>query len=95
MKVIRLNNDKIQWTTIKGTGFRYILTSTGRVFSGKHGDYLKLQERNFYFYVRLQYENEKKPRNVSIYSLLKEYFPDSLKHKEYYFNIERYKEIYG
>ena len=95
MKVIRLNNDKIQWTTIKGTGFRYILTSTGRVFSGKHGDYLKLQERNFYFYVRLQYENEKKPRNVSIYSLLKEYFPNSLKHKEYYFNIERYKEIYG
>ena len=89
-----MNNDKIQWTTIKGTGFRYILTSTGRVFSGKHGDYLKLQERNFYFYVRLQYDNEKKPRNVSIYSLLKEYFPDSLKHTEYYKNIERWKEIY-
>ena len=90
-----MNKDKIEWTTIKGTGFRYILTSRGRVFSGKHGDYLKLQERNFYFYVRLQYDNEKKPKNISIYSLLKEYFPNSLQHKEYYFNKERYKEIYG
>ena len=95
MKVIRLNDDKIQWTFIKNTQNRYLITSTGRVFSGKHGDYLKLQERSFYYYVRIQFNGEKKPRNVSIYSLLKEYFQDSLKHKEYYFNTERYKEIYG
>ena len=90
-----MNNDKIQWAPIKETGFRYILTSTGRVFSGKHSDYLKLQERGFYYYVRIQFNGDKKPKNVSIYSLLKEYFPQSLKHKEYYYNIERYKEIYG
>ena len=95
MKVIRLNNDKIQWTFIKNTQNRYLITSTGRVFSGKHSDYLKLQERGFYYYVRIQFNGDKKPRNVSIYSLLKEYFSDSLKHKEYYFNTERYKEIYG
>ena len=93
--MIRLNNDKIQWTTIKGCGFRYILTSSGRVFSAKHGDYLKLQERGFYYYVRIQFNGDKKPKNVSLYSLLKTYFPESLSHKEYYFNTERYKEIYG
>ena len=90
-----MNNDKIQWTFIKNTQNRYLITSTGMVFSGKHSDYLKLQERGFYYYVRIQFNGDKKPRNVSIYSLLKEYFPHSLKHKEYYFNVERYKEIYG
>ena len=90
-----MNNDKIQWTFIKNTQNRYLITSTGRVFSGKHSDYLKLQERGFYYYVRIQFNGDKKPKNTSIYSLLKEYFPDSLKHKEYYFNTERYKEIYG
>ena len=44
--------ENIKWCFIKNSGFRYIVLSNGRVFSGKHGDYLKLQERNFYYYVR-------------------------------------------
>ena len=88
-------NNKIQWTFIDGTEHRYILTSTGRVFSGKHGDYLKPSLKNFYYYVRLQFIGDSKPKNISIYKLLSIYFPESLKHKEYYFNTERYKEIYG
>ena len=80
---------------IKNTQKRDVITSTGRVFSGKHGDYLKLQESDFYYYVRIQFNGDKKPKNISIYSLLKEYFPDSLKHTEYYKNIKRWKEIYG
>ena len=85
----------IKWCFIQGMSFKYILTSNGRVFSAKHGDYLKLQERNFYYYVRIQFNGDKKPKNVSIYKLLNTYFPESLEHKEYYFNVKRWKEIYG
>ena len=90
-----MENESIKWCFIRNTKSRYIITSNGRVFSGKHGDYLKLQERNFYYYVRIQLDGDKKPRNISIYSLLKDYFPESLEHKEYYFNVKRWKEIYG
>lgn len=88
-------NNKIQWTFIYGTENKYILTSTGRVFSGKHGDYLKPNEKNFYYYVKIQFLGDKKPKNISIYKLLSIYFPESLKHKEYYKNVERWTEIYG
>ena len=85
----------IEWTFIDGTQHKYIITNTGRVFSGKHGDYLKPTEKNFYYYVRIQFLGDKKPRNISIYKLLSIYFPNSLEHTEYYKNIKRWKEIYG
>ena len=85
----------IEWTFIDGTKHKYILTSTGRVFSGKHGDYLKLIQKSFYYYVRIQFIGDKKPRNISIYKLLSIYFPDSLEHKEYYKNIEEWNKFYG
>ena len=88
-------NNSIQWCFIEGTSHKYILTSTGRVFSGKHGDYLKLIQKNFYYYVRIQFIGDKKPRNISIYKLLSIYFPDSLEHKEYYKNIEEWNKFYG
>ena len=59
-------NNSIQWCFIEGTSHKYILTSTGRVFSGKHGDYLKPTEKNFYYYVRIHFLGDKKPRNISI-----------------------------
>ena len=34
--------ENIKWCFIKNTEYRYIILSNGRVFSGKHGDYLKL-----------------------------------------------------
>lgn len=85
----------IEWTFIDGTQHKYILTSTGRVFSGKHGDYLKPIEKNFYYYVRIQFIGDKKPRNISIYKLLSIYFPNSLEHIEYYKNIEEWNKFYG
>lgn len=85
----------VEWAFINGTQHKYILTSNGRVFSGKHGDYLKTSEKNFYYYVRIQFLGDSKPKNISIYKLLSIYFPDSLEHKEYYYNVGRYKEIYG
>ena len=88
-------NNSIQWCFIEGTSHKYILTSTGRVFSGKHGDYLKPNEKNFYYYVKIQFIGDKKPKNISIYRLLNTYFPKSLEHTEYYKNVVRYKEIYG
>lgn len=88
-------NNELQWTYIKGTIGKYIILSDGMVFSGKHMDYLKLQERNTYYYVRLQYIGDSKPKNRSIYHLLSEYFPNSLSHEEYYRNIERRKQLYG
>ena len=88
-------NNSIQLTFIDGTAHKYILTSTGRVFSGKLGDYLKPSEKNFYYYVKIQFIGDKKPRNISVYKLLSIHFPDSLEHSEYYKNIERWKEIYG
>ena len=90
-----MENESLKWCFIDNCKNKYIITSNGRVFSGKHGGYLKLQERNFYYYVKIQFEGDKKPKNTSIYKLLNSYFPESVKHKEYYFNIERYKEIYG
>ena len=87
-------NNSIQWTFIDGTAHKYILTSTGRVFSGKLGDYLKPSEKNFYYYVRIQIIGDKRPKNISIYKLLSIYFPNSLEHTEYYKNVERWKEIY-
>ena len=42
--------ENIKWCFIENCEHKYILTSNGRVFSGKNGDYLKLQERNFYYY---------------------------------------------
>ena len=84
----------IQWTFIDGTEHKYILTSSGRVFSGKQGDYLKTSEKNMYYYVRIQFLGDKKPKNISIYKLLSIYFPESLEHTEYYKNVERWKEIY-
>lgn len=88
-------SNNVQWCFIEGTEHKYILTSTGRVFSGKHGDYLKTSEKNFYYYVRIQFKGESKPRNISIYKLLSMYFPESLEHKEIYKNVRRYDEIYG
>ena len=88
-------NNSIQWCFIEGTSHKYILTSTGRVFSGKQGDYLKTSEKGFYYYVRIQFLGDKKPKNISIYKLLSIYFPESLEHTEYYKNVERWKEIYG
>ena len=88
-------NNSIQWCFIEGTSHKYILTSTGRVFSGKHGDYLRPNEKNFYYYVRIQFRGDSKPKSISIYKLLSIYFPDSLKHIEFYKNIKRWKEIYG
>ena len=88
-------DNSIQWTFIDGTTHKYIITSTGRVFSGKHGDYLKSVEKNFYYYVKIQFIGDKKPRNISIYKLLSLYFPESLEHTEYYKNVERFNEIYG
>ena len=88
-------DNSIQWTFIDGTQHKYILTSTGRVFSGKYGDYLKPIEKNFYWYVKIQFIGDKKPRNISIYKLLSIYFPESLEHTEYYNNVERLREIYG
>ena len=85
----------IEWTFIDGTKHKYILTSTGRVFSGKLGDYLKPIQKSFYYYVRIQFIGDKKPRNISIYKLLSIYFPDSLEHKEYYKNIEEWDKFYG
>lgn len=85
----------VSWTFIDGTEHKYILTSTGRVFSGKHGDYLKTSEKNFYYYVRIQFIGDSKPKNISIYKLLSIYFPESLKHKELYKNTVRWKEVYG
>lgn len=88
-------NKHIEWTFIDGTEHKYILTSTGRVFSGKQGDYLKTSEKNFYYYVKIQFLGNNKPKNISIYKLLSIYFPESLEHTEYYKNVERWKEIYG
>lgn len=88
-------NNTIQWCFIENCENKYILTSTGRVFSGKHGDYLRPIEKNFYYYVKIKFIGDKKPRNVSIYSLLSIYFPESLEHKELYKNIKRYREVYG
>ena len=88
-------DNSIQWTFIDGTTHKYIITNTGRVFSAKLGDYLKPSEKNFYYYVKIQFIGDKKPRNISIYKLLSIYFPKSLEHTEYYKNIERWKEIYG
>lgn len=88
-------NKHVEWTFIDGTEHKYILTNTGLIFSGKHGDYLKTSEKNFYYYVRIQFLGDTKPKNISIYKLLSIYFPESLAHKEYYMNIERRKEIYG
>ena len=89
-------NNELQWCYIKGTKGVYILLSDGRVFSGKLRDYLIPQEKAFcYYYYRILFEGDKKPRNISVYKLLSEYFEDSLKHKEYYQNVERMKEIYG
>ena len=85
----------IEWTFIDGTQHKYIITNTGRVFSGKHGDYLKPNEKNFYYYVRIQFLGDKKPRNISIYKLLNTYFPNSLEHTEYYKNIEEWNKFYG
>ena len=85
----------IQWTFIDGTEHKYIITNTGRVFSGKHGDYLRPNKKNFYYYVKIQLKKKKKPKNISIYKLLSIYFPNSLEHTEYYKNIKRWKEIYG
>ena len=87
-------DNSIQWTFIDGTAHKYILTSTGRVFSGKHGDYLKPSEKNFYYYVKIQFTGDKKPKNISVYKLLSIYFPKSLQNKEYYKNVERWNEIY-
>ena len=83
-------DNSIQWCFIEGTSHKYILTNTGRVFSGKHGDYLKPTEKNFYYYVRIQFLGNNKPRNISIYKLLSIYFPNSLEHTEYYKNIEEF-----
>lgn len=85
----------VEWTFIDGTEHKYILTSTGRVFSGKHGDYLKTSEKNFYYYIKIQFIGDSKPKNISIYKLLSIYFPESLKHKELYKNTVRWKEVYG
>lgn len=87
-------NKHNEWTFIDATEHKYILTSTGRVFSGKLGDYLKTSEKNFYYYVKIQFIGDKKPKNISIYKLLSIYFPESLEHTEYYKNVERWKEIY-
>ena len=84
----------IEWTFIDGTQHKYIITNTGRVFSGKQGDYLKTTEKNFYYYVKIQFIGDKKPKNISIYKLLSIYFPESLEHTEYYKNVKRWKEIY-
>ena len=85
----------IEWTFIDGTQHKYIITNTGRVFSGKHGDYLKPNEKNFYYYVRIQFLGDKKPRKISSDKLLNTYFPNSLEQTEDDKNIERWKEIYG
>ena len=87
--------ENIKWCFIENCEYKYVLTSNGRVFSGKHGDYLKPNEKNFYYYVKIQFIGDKKPKNISIYRLLNTHFPESLKHKDYYFNIERWKEFYG
>ena len=85
----------IEWTFIDGTQHKYILTNTGRVFSGKHGDYLKPSQKNFYYYVKIQFIGDKKPKNISIYRLLNTYFPNSLEHTEYYKYIEEWNKFYG
>lgn len=89
-------NTELQWCYIKNTHGIYILLSDGRVFSGKSENYLTPQEKAFcYYYYRILFEGDKKPRNISVYKLLSEYFPKSLEHKEYYQNVERMNEIYG
>lgn len=80
---------KHKWDFIKGTDKKYIITSIGKVFSARQADFLTNNERQYYYYVRIKYVDKDRASSVSIYKLLKEYFPESLENKSYYMNVER------
>lgn len=91
-----MNN--LQWTYLYPgqTIGTYILTSDGRVFSGKRSNFLKPQEKGFcYLYYKITFIGEKKPRNISAYKMLKQYFPQSLEDESNYRNIKKWREIIG
>lgn len=81
--------NKVKWCFIDDTDRKYIITSTGKVFSAKYSDYLNPYEENYYYRVKIKTVYDYKPKTVSIYQLLKKYFPKSLDNKEYYMNIKR------
>lgn len=79
-----------QWCFIEKTNRRYLIISTGKVFSAYSGDYLKPDvKRGYLYYVKIKFEGQTKQTNVSIKSLLQTYFPNSLKEKSYYMDIEQ------
>lgn len=89
-------SDKLQWTYIypNQTIGTYILLSDGRVFSGKSMKYLEPQEKGFcYYYYKIMFIGNKKPKNISVYKLLKEHFPNSLADESNYRNVEKWSDI--
>lgn len=80
-----------QWCFIENTNRKYLITNTGKVFSARYCDYLKPDTKGYYYYVKIKLVNPNKTVNISIHKLLREYFPESLEHQEYYMDVESKK----
>lgn len=85
---------KVEFTFIKNTDRQYIITSDGRVFSAKSCKFLKpfLDKRDYLYRVKIKYDYSYAPTSVSIYQLLKLYFPESLEDKSNYMDNESYEK---
>ena len=68
-----MEQNKLQWTFIKDSGKKYIITSSGKVFSAYTADYI-LPQRNKQgvLYYRLKIGGHMKC--ISLNTLLKEHF---------------------
>ena len=66
---------QIEWTYVKNTDNKYIILSTGKIFSARKCDYITpyLNKNNTLFY-RLKFADG--IRSVSVNTLLKEHFND-------------------